>query len=90
MKKNKTFIGSIITGVIGILALIMGAFTGMEMISIKNSGAALVQAGSKTLRRSEYLEQAGGTVTVCVVLGVLCVAAAVVLYLRYKKQNKAD
>lgn len=90
MKKNKTFIGSIVTGVIGILALAMGAFTGMEMISIKNSSAHLVQAGSKTLSRSEYLDQAGTTVTLCVVLGVVCVAAAVVLYLRYKKQNKAD
>lgn len=90
MKKDKTFIGSIVTGVIGILALAMGAFTGMEMISIKNSSALLVQAGSKTLSRSEYLDQAGTTVTLCVVLGVACVAAAVVLYLRYKKQNKAD
>ncbi len=90
MKKNKTFIGSIVTGVIGILALIMGAFTGMEMISIQNSSASLVQAGSKTLSRSEYLEQAGGTVALCVGLGAVCVAVAVVLYLRAKKQNKAD
>lgn len=90
MKKNKTFVGSIVIGVIGVLALILGAFTGMEMSSVKSSGAHLVQAGSKTLSRSEYLEQAGGTLTICLVLGAVCVAAAVVLYLRSKKQNKAD
>lgn len=90
MKKNKTFIGSIVIGVIGVLALILGAFTGIEMSSVKSSGAALVQAGSKTLSRSEYLEQAGGTVALCVGLGAVCVAVAVVLYLRAKKQNKAD
>lgn len=87
--KNKTFIGSIVTGVVGILALIMGAFTGVEMIGVKSSSARLVQAGSKTMSRSEYFKQAGGTLTGCIVLGALCLAAAVVLYLRYKKQNKA-
>lgn len=87
MKKN--LIGSIVSAVIGAVALCLGIANGAEMSDIKNSHAALVKVGSKTISRAEYLEQAEVSTVWCVTIGILFVALAVALYLRHKKQNKA-
>lgn len=90
MKAKKFKLGSIICGIGGVGMLAMRVMNGMEMDGVKNSAAQIIQAGAKTMSRSEYLEMASKQNTQLVIAGITFLAVAAVLALLFVKSSKKE
>lgn len=89
-KEKQTLIGSIVSLVVAVIALIGRFALSSELNGIKKSGALIVISGSKEMTRSEYIEYATKLITSCTAAAVFLLILAAVLFVVYRNIKKRD